>query len=149
MKYDDASWHSSGDFPEGSPEEYGGTHIGLLLKWCFLKGWAGRLHLDEWPDDVARVLRGEMSGTDFLFSNCDGKFTKEDLNDEGNHFISYYIGENGPYLDDYGSNFSDKMYTAPEEEHDFKRFAAIADARYATFLSSAAKADKPWWNFWS
>jgi len=44
MKYDDASWHYGGDFPIGSPEEYGGTHIALFMKWCFVKGWAGDIH---------------------------------------------------------------------------------------------------------
>jgi len=33
-----------GDFSIGSPEEYGGTHIALFMKWCFVKGWAGNIH---------------------------------------------------------------------------------------------------------
>ncbi len=32
MKYDDASWHYGGEFPADSPDEFGGTHIGLSLK---------------------------------------------------------------------------------------------------------------------
>jgi hypothetical protein len=39
MKYDDASWHHGGDFPAGQPQEHGGTHIALFLRWCFVKGW--------------------------------------------------------------------------------------------------------------
>ncbi|WP_163023784.1 hypothetical protein [Pseudomonas viridiflava] len=27
MKYDDASWHYTGDFPADQPKEQGGTHI--------------------------------------------------------------------------------------------------------------------------
>ena len=30
-----------------------------------MKGWAGDLHAIEDKDDVAAVIRGEMSGTDF------------------------------------------------------------------------------------
>lgn len=39
MKYDDATWHSGGEFPPESPAEFGGTHIALFLRWCFVKGW--------------------------------------------------------------------------------------------------------------
>lgn len=31
MKYDNASWHYSGELPSNSPKEYGGTHIALSL----------------------------------------------------------------------------------------------------------------------
>lgn len=130
MKYDDATWHSGGKFPGGSPPEYGGTHIGLLLKWCFLKGWAGELHLEESSEDLQKVVNGEMTGTDFLFRNCDGKFTDEDLNEEGNAFIGVYYGEDGPYLSDYAAAFADLMYVASEDEHDFQRFAQMVDQRY-------------------
>ena len=59
MKYDDARWHFGGEYPKDSPQEFGGTHIGLLLKWCFIKGWAGMLHLEENRQDVEKVIRGE------------------------------------------------------------------------------------------
>ena len=56
MKYDDANWHCGSDtFPEDQPEEYGATHIGLFLKWCFIQGWAGALHMREEPDAVHAV----------------------------------------------------------------------------------------------
>ena len=129
MKYDDASWHSGGDFPPESPEDYGGTHIGLFLRYCFTKGWAGEFHTEESADDVAKVIAGEMSGTDFLFEFCDGKFTTEDLNDDGNNFASRYYADNGHYLGDYMANFGDFMYTAPEADHDFAKFAKMADER--------------------
>jgi len=130
MKYDDASWHSGGKFPKDSPPEYGGTHIGLLLKWCLLKGWAGDLHLTESKEDVQKVRRGEMTGTAFLFRNCDGKFTDEDLNEDGNAFVAVYYGKDGPYLSDYATAFSDLMYVASEEEHDFKKFSQFVERRY-------------------
>ena len=34
MKYDDASWHFGGDYPEDLPDENGATHIGMFLAWC-------------------------------------------------------------------------------------------------------------------
>ena len=130
MKYDDASWHSGGDFPRGSPAEFGGTHIALFLRWCFKKGWAGELHLQEEPDDTLKVADGQMRATDFLFKYCDGKLTDEDLNEEGNAFAKQYYGPTGLYLRDYASHFAKLMYVAPEEAHDFPRLASVIEARF-------------------
>jgi hypothetical protein len=33
-KYDDASWHYGGDYPEDLPNENVATHIGMFLQWC-------------------------------------------------------------------------------------------------------------------
>jgi hypothetical protein len=132
MKYDDASWHYGGDFPENQPDEHGGTHIGLFLRWCFEKGWAGQIHRDDEPDDVAEVICGNMSGTEFLFKYCDGKFIHEDLNEEGNAFAGQYYGKDGLYLDDYAEVFGDLMYVAPDSAHEYERFAAMLQARLAS-----------------
>ncbi|MEM7609943.1 MAG: hypothetical protein AAF411_31740, partial [Myxococcota bacterium] len=101
MKYDDSTWHSDGDFPADSPARFGGTHIGLFLRWCFEQGWASALHVERAPADVEAVIGGTMTGTDFLFRYCDGKLTDEDLNDEGNAFAAVYYGRDGLYLRDY------------------------------------------------
>jgi hypothetical protein len=151
MKYDDASWHYGGDgFPGNSPREYGGTHIALLLKWCLLKGWTGELHLEESAGAVEEVIRGEKSGTEFLFEYCDGKFTNEDLNDQGNDFIGKYYGDHGEhlgeYLGDYETHFRQQMYVTPESEHDFALFSQMVNSRYRAFVN--ATASRPWWMFW-
>src|SRR5262249_10899633 len=132
LKYDDAGWHSGGDFPADSPEEFAGTHIGLFLRFCFTKGWAGELHTEEEPDAVAAVVQGTMSGTDFLFQYCDGKLTDEDLNEEGNAIAEQYYGDNGQYLNDYAANFEDLLYTAPESVHDFKKYSQMIETRLTT-----------------
>lgn len=137
MKFDDASWHYGGEFPEGQPIEHGGTHIGLFLKWCFIKGWAGELHADEEPDAVDAVIHGRLSGTAFLFKYCDGKFTDEDLNEAGLAFASKYYGENGLYLSDYADNFCDLMYVEPEESHDFALFCRMIECRIAAGVLNA------------
>jgi hypothetical protein len=132
MKYDDASWHYGGNFPAGQPEEHGGTHIALFMKWCFAKGWAGSLHMEEEPEAIAAVVRESMSATDFLFKYCDGKFTNEDLTEEGNAFAAQYYGDDGLYLDDYAEAFGDLMYVAPESAHNYAQFAAMLDARLSS-----------------
>lgn len=132
MKYDDATWHSGGDFPADSPAEFGGTHIGLFLRYCFSKGWAGELHTEDEPDAVKAVVEGRLSGTDFLFDYCDGKLTDEDFTDEGNAIAGEYYSDKGHYLSDYAAHFGDLMYTAPESKHDFKRFAQMIENRLAS-----------------
>ena len=139
MKYDDASWHYGGDFPEGQPDEHGGTHIGLFLKWCFAQGWAGALHTTDAPADVAEVVQGTMTGTDFLFRHCDGKFTDEDLTDEGNSFAAQYYGNEGLYLDDYAEQFGSLMYVAPESAHDYEKFSRMLESRGATGILAKPK----------
>ena len=157
MKYDDASWHSDGEFPATSPVEFGGTHIALMLKWCFLKGWAGELHTEDEDSaqDLERLLRGDMSATEYLFAWCDGKFTDEDLSAEGNAFMLHYY-ERGPYHEDYVQHFG-PMYVRPESEHDFDKFSEMVEARYRAFLAAdaidglgpdAPPSRRPWWKFW-
>ena len=130
MKYDDASWHNGGEFPTQSPEEYGGTHIALFLKWCFIKGWTGDIHLEDSKEDVQKVILGTMSATEYLFHYCDGQLTDEDLNEEGNKFASRYYGDDGLYLEDYPKTFENLMYERPEEDHDFKKFSRMIDQRF-------------------
>jgi len=130
MKYDDASWHSEGEFPETSPDEYGGTHIALLLKWCLLKGWAGEETLEDCHEELAKLLRGELTGTEYLFQCCDGKLIDVMLNDHANEFLSWYYGDQGPYMNDYCAEFHDSVYVAGEESHDWEKFSAMVQRRY-------------------
>ena len=150
MKYDDASWHYGGEFPESSPDEFGGTHIALFLKWCFIKGWAGELHLEEEPSDTQKVICGAMPATEFFFKYCDGKLTDEDFNDEGNAFAEKYYGENGLYLEDYANHFTDLMYETPESEHNFEKYSAVIDSRLRKNILTKDQLvrEKPWWKFW-
>ena len=148
MKYDDASWHYGADhFPKNQPDEHGATHIGLFLRWCFVKGWAGELHTQNEPDAVAQVTSGTMSGTKFLFDYCDGKFTNEDLTPEGNAFAEQYYGDNGLYLDDYARHFGSNEYRAPESAHDFSRFSQVLEERLRGKVLTKSQA-RPWWKFW-
>lgn len=147
MKYDDASWHAGGDFPEDSPEQYGGTHIALFLRWCFIRGWASDLHLQGEREDTRRVIDGTLSATEYLFKYCDGQLTELDLNEEGNAFAAQYYGDDGLYLEDYAEHFSELMYVAPESAHDFDKFCAVLDARWKSGVLTKSYR-KPWWKIW-
>ena len=133
MKYDDASSHYGGEFPETSPQEYGGTHIALLMRWCFQQGWASSLHAEDSPMAVDSVIRGTLSSTRFLFDHCDGKFTEEDVAAKARPFLRWYYGDEGPYLDDYVHHFAALMYLAPESAHDWPTFERMVAARFEEF----------------
>lgn len=150
MKYDDASWHYGGEFPADSPEEYGGTHIALFMKWCFTQGWAGELHIQEEREDTQKVIDGDLSATEFFFKYCDGKLTNEDFTEEGNTFAEQYYGNDGLYLSDYEREFGELMYVAAEQEHDFEKFSFMLKTRYESgvFTSKQTVAAKPWWKLW-
>lgn len=131
MKYDDASWHSGGEgFPEDVPEEYGGVHIALFLKYCFIKGWAGDVHTSSQSKKVKQVIDGQLSATEFLFSECDGKLTDEDFNDEGNMFAQHaYDKAPAPYFDIL-SDFIEPLYGVSEDKVDFKKLSKALDKLY-------------------
>ena len=105
-KYDDSSWHSEGNFPSGIPLENGATHIGYFLTWCIKNNMISDFQLEENEDDVHRVLQHTMTGREFLLQNCDGKFTDEDLNEDGNAFASDYYNEESDFSKKVGSYLS-------------------------------------------
>lgn len=162
MKYDDACWHYKADFPRGMPKEYGGTHIGLLLRWCFTKGWVGKKHTNRTLVD--QVISGYLSGTTFLFEQCHGQLCDLDLSDKGNQFVKSYYHDDA-YMDDYCELFGELLFSAPEEEHDFDLFSNLMESHLADMeFSEEVVPDaievvevmpvqvlpkkKPWWKFW-
>ncbi len=161
MKYDDAFWHTKADFPRGFPKEYGGTHIGLFLRWCFVKGWAGEKHRENHAAEVAQVISGYLSGTDFLFRYCDGQLTDEDLSSVGNRFTEQYYSDNDWYLEDYTDQFGDLKFRSSEQDHDFDQLSHLLESRLGEMdmsepvvvpevatVQPVVTKKKPWWKFW-
>jgi hypothetical protein len=105
------------------------------------------LHQAEEPAAIAAVVKGELSGSNFLLKYCDGKFTNEDLTEEGNAFAEQYYGENGLYLEDYQKHFGMHEYRAPESAHDFLKFTSLLDDRLRTKVLTKAQV-RPWWKWW-
>jgi hypothetical protein len=130
-KYDDASWHYGGDFPEGLPPEAGGIHIGMFVAWALLSGLGGEIHTDE-PGHIDRLAKRATTPGAFFMAVCDEKFTSEDLNDEGNAFAeSYYDGK---YLEDYGDAFLDaldNLYQVPDAWDSYDWLKPMLDRRLA------------------
>lgn len=88
MKYDDASWHSEGDYPEDLCPHAAATHIGMFLAWALrhdLGSASSEPHRDE-------VMREADTPGQLLLRHCDGMLTDEELNPLGNRFAAYYYG---------------------------------------------------------
>jgi len=142
-KYDDASWHYDGDFPEDSPIEYGGVHIALFLKWCLQQGWASDDLTELASGKIQNVIDGTMSATEFLFEFCDGKLIDSDLTDDGNNFaVRYY--ETDKYFKDFARQYGELMYVAPEKDFELESFSRMLDKKFAKLTSTKS----PWWKFW-
>ena len=143
MKYDDASWHYGGDFPKDLPDEAGATHTGMFIAWALLSGLAGEIHVVDFPGGLEALRTRSVTPGQFFFEYCDGKFTDEDLDDQGNAFAAaYFAFEHGRYLADYERVLGDglpNLYYVPDTWPNFDRLKPTLDRRFAEWL--AARAD--------
>ncbi|MFO0979561.1 MAG: hypothetical protein U0996_24380 [Planctomycetaceae bacterium] len=145
MAIDRADWHSGGDFPSELPSENGGTHIGMFLAWIILNGLQGEFHDEESPDELLAVRQRQMTGRDFLFRCCDGKFWDEDLSDEGKRFAcAYYSGPSGngygQYIDDYEDNLAESaasIYHVADTWENYDVLAPVITRRYESWKGIA------------
>ena len=144
MKYDDASWHSDGDFPAGLPAEAGATHIGIFLAWALLTGLGGEAHTSEMPEGIAGLRERSITPGSFVLQFCDGKLTDEDLNEEGNAFAAAYFGfEKGSFLADYEACLAEdlpSLYNVPDTWSTYEAIQPVFDRRLAEWRAMTAKA---------
>lgn len=132
MKYDDASWHYGGDFPDDLPEEAGGTHTGMFLAWAILTGLGGE-DLEEYSETIEALHQRSLTPGQ-LFFQFDGKFTDSDLNDEGNRFTQdYFDFDRGQYLADYEKTLANGLpstYHVEDSWQNFDKLKPILDQRF-------------------
>jgi hypothetical protein len=127
MKYDDASWHSDGDFPKDLPREAGAIHTGMYLSWALLNGLAGEIHLEEFPEGIEELKSQNITPAEFFLKYCDGKFTDEDLNEVGNQFtIAYFDLQRGSYLNEYSSLFGEAVPSLYHVEDTWENYAKVS-----------------------
>lgn len=140
MKYDDASWHYGGDFPKDLPPEAGATHTGMFLAWSLLSGLAGDIHWEDSPEGIPMLTDRSLTPGAFFLRFYDGKFTDEDLNEEGNAFAHHYFDlQTGKYVHDYGETLGfpeDDLYHVPDSWETFDRLKPVLDRRYAEWKKS-------------
>jgi hypothetical protein len=142
MKYDDASWHYGADnFPQGLDNAAGATHIALFVAWCMLNGLAGALHREDFPDQLGQLTEHALTPGQWFMQACDGKFTDEDVNDEGNAFAAvYYAADGAQYLADYDNilcNAVGDPYEVPDSWQSYDLLAPTIAQRYREWKRSA------------
>jgi len=135
MKYDDASWHYGVDFPKDLPIEAGATHTGMFVAWALLSGFAGDIYTSGFPNEIPRLLSRLVTPGLFFLESCDGKFTDDDLNEEGNEFAqAYFDFQKGKYIADYESTLGvglADLYHVRDTWENFDRLKPVLDLRYA------------------
>ena len=138
MKYDDASWHSEGKFPSGLPEEAAATHSGMFLAWALLRGMVGEEHAEDFADDLNELKSRKVTPGAYLL-RLDGKFTDEELNEEGNAFAAAYFDfEKGQYIKDYEKILAKGLpsaYHVADTWENFDRLQPILDKRFKAWRS--------------
>jgi hypothetical protein len=129
MSYDRADWHYGGKYPKGLPHESGGTHIGMFLAWAIINGLEGEDPQDDCPASLAAVRARQMTGRQFLFRECDEKFTEADLSEEGNAFAQHYHSSpEWHYLKDYERFMAvglPSMYHVEDTWDNYDKIAAL------------------------
>ena len=162
MKYDDASWHYGGNFPDDLPNEAGATHTGMFVAWALIKELAGQIHTEEFPDALEELIQRRVTPGQFFIDGCAQKFTDEDLTDEGNDFTkAYFDFATGMYLADYETTLAadlPSLYHVADTWESFDRIAPIIDRRFDEWKAGALRTNaqvseggsekKPWWKFW-
>ena len=133
MKYDDASWHTGGRFPADLPPAAGATHIGMFVAWCVLHGLAG----DNLADELAPLRARALTPGQWFLQACDGKFTDEDVDDDGNDFTAaYFEADDMTYVADYQDTLAldvDSLYRVPDTWASYDALAPVIDARFAAW----------------
>lgn len=133
MKYDDASWHYGGEFPDHLPPTAGATHTGMFLAWALLSGLGSSFHFEDFSDGLSQLEKREITPGAYFFKLLDGKFVDIDLNEEGNAFTaSYFDFQKGEFLNDYeallGINLPD-LYHVSDTWENFDRLKPLLDSR--------------------
>ena len=127
MAIDRMDWHYGGDFPQGLPNENGGTHIGFYLTWIIQQNLAGEFHQEESSEELRLVQARELDGREFLINMCDEKFTDEDVNSEGYAFTEYYYeAEDGGFFDDYERILMGDLPSIYHVENSWENYDKIA-----------------------
>ncbi len=117
----------------------------MFLALAILNNLEGQLHREDSQADLAAVRSRKMTGRDFLFRDCDGKFWEEDLSDHGNEFARWYYapetGGYGPYIGDYEASLAEKLpsiYHVADTWENFDKLAPLIDRRFAQWKQKRA-----------
>lgn len=106
----------------------------MFLAWALLSDLGGEIHTVDLEAELSRLKQRMITPGEYLFSNCDGKLTNEDLNETGNTFAAWYF--KSQYPNDYGLAFGDalpSLYHVKDSWDTYGALQPILDARMSEF----------------
>lgn len=110
-----------------------GNHIGLFVRWLIEHDLEGE---DADEEDCLKVKSKQMTGTEYLMNDCDGKFWEEDVKDDVLPFVETYY-ESSDYFRDYAECCIDDeekpLYGVISSEEDYLKLKKRIDHAYAEF----------------
>jgi hypothetical protein len=137
VKYDDASWHSGGEFPAGLPPDAAATHSGLFLAWALLADLGRDYHRVDSAEDIERLRARKLTPGQYFLAVCDGKLTDEDFSREGNAFAkAYYQQDGASFLGDYQEHLAKGLpsdYHVADSWANFDKLKPVLDRRLANW----------------
>lgn len=137
MIYDDATWHHGDDFPRDLPPEAAATHSGLFLAWALFTGLGGDHHQVDSPEELEHLRARRFTPGTYFLVVCDGKFTPEDLNAEGNAFArAYFQQEGATFFADYREYLAKGLpsdYHVADSWSSFDKLTPVLDRRLANW----------------
>ena len=111
----------------------------MFLAWAMLTGLAGEIHVEDFPDDILKLRIRSITPGKFFLQACDGKFTSEDLNEQGNAFtLIYFDFKTGDYLKDYENLLAQSLpslYHVSDTWENYERLKPTLDRRFAEWQS--------------
>ena len=90
--------------------------------------------MEDMAENVEALKARSTTPGAFFLETCDGKFTDEDLNEEGNAFTpTYFDFEKGSYLDDYCEilGAGTDIYHVADSWENFDLLKPVVDKRFA------------------
>lgn len=144
---DRVDWHSGNNYPQNLPLENAGTHIGMYLNWIIDSDLIGDFHIKESNEGISKVKSKVISGREFLFDYCDGKFWTEELNDIGIKFTEDYYSSD-QYFDDYANTLANNLESVYHVDNNWDNYAHLKTVLDNRFKKWNAKQNKRPWEFW-
>ncbi len=112
MKYDDASWHYDGSFPDDLPPERGATHMGMFMVWTIDNDLVSDFVKEDLKEQLEKIKQRKLTGSKFIMEECDEKLFADLFNDVGNEFAEDY------YESDYFNDYCDILGDTIGEDDD-------------------------------
>ena len=115
----------------------------MFVAWAILHGLVGELHVEDSPELLEQLQQHTITPGQFLMQACDGKFTDEDLSDQGNAFAKHYFNSGdqwGAYLGDYEATLGvdgRSLYYVDDNWENYDRLAPVIQHRYDEWCKQA------------